>query len=45
METKAILEALLPEIAEIFSDEVKTKNVLKYLKLDEQNEVVTALSH
>lgn len=45
METKAILEALLPEIAEIFSDEVKTKNVLKYLKLDKQNEVITALSH
>lgn len=45
METKAILEALLPEIADIFSDEAKTKNILKYLKLDNQNEVMTALSH
>jgi uncharacterized protein len=34
LETKSILEALLPEIAEIFSDEVKTKNVLNYLKLN-----------
>lgn len=32
LEMKSILEALLPEIAEIFSDEVKTKNVLNYLK-------------
>lgn len=45
METKTILEALLPEIADIFSDEVKTKNILKYLKLGKQNEVMTALSH
>ncbi|HOT07850.1 MAG TPA: radical SAM protein [Methanotrichaceae archaeon] len=32
LEMKAILEALLPEIAEIFSNEVKTKNMLNYLK-------------
>jgi uncharacterized protein len=44
METKTILEALLPEIADIFSDEVKTKNVLYYLKLNKQNKVLTAES-
>ena len=44
METKTILEALLPEIADIFSDEVKTKNVLNYLKLNKQNKVLTAES-
>lgn len=32
MEMKSILEALLPEIAEIFSDEIKTGNVLNWLK-------------
>jgi len=32
IELKTILEALLPEIAEIFSDEVKTRNVLNWLK-------------
>jgi len=45
LEMKTILEALLPEIAEIFSDEVKTKKVLKYLKLYKQNEAMTALSN
>ena len=44
LETKSILEALLPEIAEIFSDEVKTKNVLNYLKLNNQNKVLTTES-
>lgn len=44
MEMKTILEALLPEIADIFSDEVKTKNVLNYLKLNKQNNVLTAES-
>lgn len=34
LEIKTILDALLPEIAEIFSDETKTKNMLNYLKLD-----------
>lgn len=38
LEKITILEALLPEIAEIFSDETKTRNVLKYLNLDRQNE-------
>lgn len=42
---KSILEALLPEIAEIFSDEVKTKNVLNYLKLYKQNRIVNEMSH
>jgi uncharacterized protein len=45
LEMKTILEALLPEIADIFSDEVKTKNVLNYLKLNKQNDVLTAVSH
>jgi len=36
METKTILEALLPEIAEIFSDETKTCNVLNWLKSNER---------
>ncbi len=34
LEIRTIIESLLPEIAEIFSDETKTKNVLNYLKLD-----------
>lgn len=45
LETKSILEALLPEIAEIFSDEVKTQNVLDYLKLHQQKDVLHAESH
>jgi uncharacterized protein len=45
LEMKSILEALLPEIAEIFSDEIKTKNVLNYLKLYKQNRILNEMSH
>lgn len=43
-EIKTIIETLLPEIAEIFSDELKTNNVLNYLKLNKQNKVIRSLS-
>jgi uncharacterized protein len=42
---KSILEALLPEIADIFQDEAKTKNLLNYLKLNKQKDVLTAVPH
>jgi len=38
MEIKSILEALLPEIAEIFSDEIKTGNTLNWLKSNERHQ-------
>jgi uncharacterized protein len=37
MEMKAVIEALLPEIADIFLDEIKTKNLLNSIKSRAKN--------
>lgn len=39
-EMKSIIEALLPEIAEIFQDNIKTKNLLNSLKLNKRNKAL-----
>ncbi len=38
LEMKSIIEALLPEIADIFQDEIKTKNLLDSMNLSKRNE-------
>lgn len=39
-EMKSIIEALLLEIAVIFQDEIKTKNLLDYMSQNKRNEVI-----